>query len=104
MTIRKRKSIRWHHAARDDFAAIIDRIAQVAPRRAERFGNKLLKKIELLENFPHLGPVCLSYRQARFLVHGNYVVYYTVHRREVVIRAVVQGARLFRSWWLGREE
>jgi len=37
------------------------------------------------------------------LVFGNYVVYYTVSRREVVVRAVVHGARRFRPSWLRRK-
>jgi hypothetical protein len=30
--------------------------------------------------------------------------YYTVHRQELVVRAVVHGARLIRTCWLARKE
>jgi hypothetical protein len=32
------------------------------------------------------------------------IIYYTVLRREIVVRAIVHGARLFRSSWLRRKD
>ena len=101
---RRQKQLRWLRAAQDDLTAIIDYIADDDPKAAARFAERLLRKIALLGESPHLGSVCPYYRKARQLVHGNYIVYYTVHRTEVVIRAVVHGARLFRSYWLRRGE
>jgi plasmid stabilization system protein ParE len=98
------KQLRWTGAALQDVDDFIRPIAQRAPRTAERFVQRLFAKIEMLGEFPYLGAVCPYYRRARQIVFGHYVIYYTVHRREVVIRAVVRGARLFRSWWMRRED
>jgi plasmid stabilization system protein ParE len=38
------------------------------------------------------------------MTHGDYVIYYFVDRHEIVVRAVVHGARQFQPGWLGREE
>ena len=104
MSLKNPKPIRWHIAARDDFAQIIASIALERPRAAERLAQRILHRVEMLAEFPYFGPVCPYYRKARQLIHGNYIVYYTVHRNEVVVRAVVHGARLFRSRWLRRPD
>ncbi len=49
------------------------------------------------------GSPCLEYPKARQIFYGEYVVYYTVNRRDLVIRAVVHGARHFRKSWLRRK-
>jgi toxin ParE1/3/4 len=100
----KRKEIRWQTPAKDDFVQIVDTIAADAPGAAERFAESILSRVELLAEFPYLGPVCPYYRKARQLIHGSYIVYYTVHQEEGVVRAVVHGARLFRSYWLRRKD
>ena len=104
MTARKPKPLRWHSAAYDDLCEIVDYIAADSPVNADRFAKAVFARVELLTESPHLGSVCPHFRKARQLIHGNYVIYYSVHRTEIVIRAVVHGARLFRSYWLRREE
>ena len=104
MISERRREIRWLKAALEDLAQIVEHIAADKPRAAEQFAESIFKKVELLATLPYLAPVCPYYRKARQMVHGNYVLYYTVHRKEIVIRAVVQGARLFRSSWMRREE
>jgi plasmid stabilization system protein ParE len=103
MTSRRPKELRWLNDALEDLAQIVAGIAETAPRTAERFAERVFRRAELLQQFPHLGPVCPYHRRTRQLVHGNYVIYYTIHRTEVVVRAVVRGARLFRPEWLRRE-
>jgi plasmid stabilization system protein ParE len=100
----QQKPIRWLVAAVQDLAQIVDTIAQDSPQAAEQFAEKLLARVEILEHFTHLGTICPHYRRARQLIHGSYLIYYTVHRKEIVVRAVVHGARLFRSQWLRRED
>ena len=104
MSGRKPKPIRWLNAAVEDATGIVEWIARDNPQAAERFSEQLLERVELLRDFPHLGGVCPYYQKARQLIRGRYIVYYTVHRQEVVIRAIVDGARLFRSYWLRRED
>lgn len=104
MSTRSPKTIRWLLAALDDAADIVERIAKDSPRAADRFANELIRRVELLADFPYLYPVCPYQRRVRMLAQGKYIAYYTVHREEVVIRAVVHGARLFRAAWLRRED
>ena len=104
MIRRKPKPIRWLTAARDDLAEVIDYIARDNPDAAQRLLDRILTKVETLSETPDLGTRSPYHRTARQLIHGNYLVYYTVHRTEIVIRAVVHGARRFRSEWLRRED
>jgi addiction module RelE/StbE family toxin len=104
MSARKRKQVRWQTAALEDLTQIVSYIARHAPQAAERLADDVFTQVERLGDFPYLGSTCPSFRKARQLVHGNYIIYYTVHRQEVVVRAVVHGARLFRSNWLRRED
>jgi plasmid stabilization system protein ParE len=104
MTQKKRKQIRWLNAALDDVEQIVAYIAQDRPQAAEKSAEGIFSRVEALAHSPYLGSICPYYRRARQLIHGSYLVYYTVHRKEVVVRAVVHGARLFRSHWLRRED
>jgi plasmid stabilization system protein ParE len=74
----------------------------IARDSPERFAAKLVAQIDNLAYFPHAGAICPYHRKTRQLIHGNYIVYYTVHRTTVLIRAVVHGAQLFRRFWLHR--
>lgn len=98
------KKLRWHKAALGDLAEIVDRIAKDAPLRAERFAEAIFARVERLSDMPYLGARCRYYPTARQLIHGSYLIYYTVHTERIVIRAVVHGARLFRPDWLERDE
>jgi plasmid stabilization system protein ParE len=102
MTIAPKRVLKWKQAAIDDLAGIIDHIASDSQPAAERFYREIIERIVQLASFPFSGGPCLEYPSARQLVHDAYVVYYTVTRRDVVIRAVVHGARLFRKSWLRR--
>jgi len=97
------KSIRWHKAALHDLEGIVAFIAQDKPSAAERFAESVFTKVEMLATSPNLGAVCPHFRSARQLLHGSYIIYYTVSKQEVVVRAVVHGARLFRGYWLNRK-
>jgi plasmid stabilization system protein ParE len=90
-------------AARDDLAGIADHIAADNPATAERFLDEIMARIAILGEFPFAAARCPYYPKARQLVYGNYLVYYTVSRRDVMIRAIVHGARLFRVSWLRRK-
>jgi plasmid stabilization system protein ParE len=95
--------LRWRQAAVDDLAAIVLHIESDAPIAAARFRDAIVAKIHSLAEFPLTGSICHESPSARVVVFGNYLVYYTVSRREIMIRAVVHGARLFRPSWLRRK-
>ncbi|MCI0357385.1 MAG: type II toxin-antitoxin system RelE/ParE family toxin [Planctomycetaceae bacterium] len=103
MTRGATRRIRWKKAADDDLAEIVEHIAADSPQAAERFLDDLLASVESLARFPFTGSIYPRYPNARQLVFGNYVIYYTVAAREVMIRAVVHGARRFRLAWLRRK-
>ena len=96
------RTVRWRKAAGDDLASIVDYIAADSPDAAERFLDGILTRIATLERFPMVGSVCPHYPKAQAADLRQYIVYYTVSRREVSIRAIVHGARLFRRSWLRR--
>src|SRR5207245_3820538 len=93
------KSLRWLPSALDDLFQIAEYISANAPQAADQFIQAVFAKTKQLRDFPYLGSICPYYPKARQLIHGNYVIYYTVHRNEVTVRAVVHGARLFRARW-----
>lgn len=97
---------RWRKAADDDLATILDYIAADSPTSAERFFDGILNRIASLARFPLRGEVCPHdpKRKVRQILYGNYIIYYTVSPREVLMRAVVHGARLFRTSWLRRRK
>ena len=98
------KPVHWLKAADDDLAEIIDRISKDDPIAASNFLDRIFSLTELLERSPLLGAVCPYSRKVRQLIHGKYVIYYSVGRSEILIRAIVHGARLFRRNWLIRDE
>jgi len=104
MTAERDPEIRWLKAALQDLSEIVDYVAKDSPQSAARLAEGIFAKVDLLKNAPRLGAVCPHYRKARQLIHGQYIIYYTAHRGRVVIRAVAHGARLFRSYWLERED
>jgi len=88
------KQIRWLPEAREDVAAIVEFISADSLRSAERLIDQIDRLVSLLEHFPYLGAISPLAKRARMLIEGNYVIYYTVHRTKIVVRAVVHGAML----------
>jgi toxin ParE1/3/4 len=97
------RPIRWTLTAERELNEIADYIAADNPVAATDWGREIKAKVELLRVSPYLGAILPGVRSARYLTHGSYATYYTVHQREVVVRAVVHGARRFRPMWLRRE-
>lgn len=96
--------VRWLASARAEVDEIAGFIAADNPVAAERWTETIYDKAAALADAPYLGAPLARHRPARYLTHGVYVIYHTVHENEVVIRAVVHGARRFQAKWLRREE
>jgi toxin ParE1/3/4 len=96
------RHIRWRTAAKVDLAEIVDYVAADSPAAAERLLEGVLARVESLARHPLSGSICPHYPKARQIIYGNYIIYYTVSPREILIRAIVHGARLFRASWLRR--
>src|SRR5262245_52618009 len=104
MTEPPTRVVRWHEAAIRDVEEITAYIKRDAPQAAEALARAFVDRAESLAAQPFLGGECPYAPNARTLIEGKYLIYYTVARREVVIRAVVHGARRFRPSWLRRRE
>ena len=82
-------------AVEDDIEAIGDYIAQDNPAAAMRFMEKLYRRCQSLEQFPHRGrPYGDRYRA---ISEGNYVIIYQIedadNETRVIIVAAIHGAR-----------
>jgi plasmid stabilization system protein ParE len=92
-----KRSVRVLRRAQRDLQEIYDYVAREAPERADPFIGRLLDAIESLESTSERGPVprdeVLRGRGYRYLVHGNYLVFYKVLPRQVRIYRVVHSKR-----------
>ena len=95
-----KKKVRILHRAQKDLTEILDYSARDTPRAAGRFVDKLLNKIEGLENLPEMGVVprdeYLQARGYRVLVEGEYLVFCKILSRQVRIYRVLHGRRKYR--------
>jgi plasmid stabilization system protein ParE len=85
-----------------DLAEVFNYIAADSPAAARTFREKLEAKVELLTTAPYLGEIARARGKIRRIRHGDYAIYYSVHRNALLVRAVVHGARRLQAWWLRR--
>ena len=93
--------IRLLRIAEDDFTEILKFIADDNPTAAESIATKIEKNLELLSNNPHLGRIPrdeeiknLGYR---YIIVQNYIIFYTIEGRTVLIHRIIHGARNYKS-------
>jgi len=93
--------IRLLKIAEEDFTEIIKFIADDNPTAAEAIANKIEKNLELLANNPHLGRIPrdeeirnLGYR---YIIVQNYIVFYTIEGRTILIHRILHTARNYKS-------
>lgn len=67
------------------------------PQAAENTVNKIMDTVDELENFSDIGALLSSVTEVendyRFLISGNYMVFYRVMERDVYIDRVLYGRR-----------
>jgi plasmid stabilization system protein ParE len=102
MTVDEPIRVRWLITALKEVDAVVARIQQDSEAAAERFRRNVFERTALLAFHPRSGGIHPVFPKARFLIEDSYLILYTVHRKEVVIRAVVHGAMLFRKKWIRR--
>jgi addiction module RelE/StbE family toxin len=94
-----KKKVRILRRAQTDLIEIRNYIERDSPRAAERFVDKLITKIEGLEDSPEMGVVPqdphLQARGYRVLIEGEYLVFYKVLSRQVRIYRVLHGRRKY---------
>lgn len=93
--------IRLLKIAEEDFTEIIKFIVDDNPNAAEVMATKIEKNLELLSNNPNLGRIPrdeeiknLGYR---YLIVQNYIIFYTVEERTILIHRILHGARNYKS-------
>lgn len=93
--------IRLLRIAEEDFTEIISFIADDNPTAAEEMAVKIEKNIELLAENPMLGRIPrdediknLGYR---YIIIQNYIVFYTVEEKTILIHRILHGARNYKS-------
>jgi len=93
--------IRFLRIAEEDFVEIIKYIADDNPTAADAVATKIEKNLELLSNNPHLGRIPrdeeirnLGYR---YIIVQNYIIFYTIEERTILIHRILHGARNYRS-------
>jgi toxin ParE1/3/4 len=95
------RSVRVLRRAQRDLQEIYDLTVREAPQRADPFIDGLLAAIDSLSTMSERGAMprddVLRQQGYRFLVHGTYLVFYKVLKRQVRVVRVLRGSRAYRS-------
>jgi toxin ParE1/3/4 len=93
--------IRLLKIAEEDFKEIVMFIAEDNPTAAEAIATKIEKNLDLLSVSPFLGRVPrdedikkLGYR---YIIVQNYIIFYTIEKRTILIHRILHGARNYKS-------
>ena len=93
--------IRLLRIAEEDFTEIIKFITDDNPTAAEAIATKIEKNLELLSDNPNLGRMPrdeeiknLGYR---YIIVQNYIIFYTIEERTILIHRILHGARNYKS-------
>lgn len=80
--------------AQSDLEAIGDYIAAENPVRAESFVEELIGRCLTLSEQPERFPLVerLAHAGVRKMVHGNYLIFYTVYPDRVTVARILHGA------------
>ncbi|MCK9425044.1 MAG: type II toxin-antitoxin system RelE/ParE family toxin [Ignavibacteriaceae bacterium] len=93
--------VRLLSIAEEDFSEIIYYIAAENSKAAEQLADKIEKNLALLSDNPLLGRIprdtdlkSLGYR---YLIIENYLAFYTIEKRTILIHRIIHGARSYKS-------
>jgi len=94
-------SIRLLSIAEEDFTEIISFIAGDNAKAASNLADKIEKNLELLSDNPLLGKSPsdsdLKMLGYRYLVIENYLIFYTIEKRTILVHRILHGARNYKS-------
>jgi len=89
--------IRLLTIAEDDFLEIVTYIANERPSSADVIATKIEKSLQRLSKNPYLGRIAndndLAEMGYRFIVVENYLIFYTIESKSVLIHRILHGAR-----------
>lgn len=85
----------YSETALAELSEILGYIAEDDGEAAENFGNSLIDHIELLKQFPRLGPIVKKRSPVRKLTHSPVCIYYVVSDfdRQVDVLRIRHGSR-----------
>jgi toxin ParE1/3/4 len=93
--------VRLLSIAEEDFTEIISFIAADNSKAAENLADKIEKNLELLSDNPLLGKSPsdsdLKLLGYRYLIIENYLIFYTIEKRTILIHRILHGARNYKS-------
>lgn len=89
----------WTDFAIDDLKSIHEYIARDSKFYADRYIDKLISRIDDLENFPKMGKVVPEFNieNIRELIEGNYRLVYKINPDYIGILRVHHSARILKS-------
>ena len=90
---------RFSPDARADYFSILDYISNtlINPDAADAFSDELQKSIKLAQSFPEMHPVEMKIKyEYRKMVVGNYLVFYVVLEKEIVIVRILNNRQNFK--------
>lgn len=94
---RPKYTLRLLKAAEEDLFEIVTYIAADNLRAAAAVATKIEKKINLLSRHPYLGQIPedpeLVRMGYRYLIVGNYLIFYTLETQVVLVHRILHGAR-----------
>ena len=92
-----RYTVRLLTVAEDDLNDIVSYIAADRPKAAESLARRIEKNLRLLSINPHLGRVPNDPRLFdlgyRYLVVGNYLIFYACEGRTIYVHRIMHAAR-----------
>ena len=92
--------VKWTNVALNDLRAIYDYVAQDSTKYADRLVDKIIEKVDILEQYPKIGRKVPEFDNdlIRELIEGSYRIIYKVESEENVgIARVHHAARLLRG-------
>ncbi|KAF0146786.1 MAG: RelE/StbE family addiction module toxin [Ignavibacteria bacterium] len=93
--------IRLLRIAEEDFTEIISFIAADNSKAAANLADKIEKNLELLSDNPLLGKSPsdsdLKLLGYRYLIIENYLIFYTIEKKTILIHRMLHGARNYKS-------
>jgi toxin ParE1/3/4 len=94
-------TVRLLSLAEADLAAIVTYIAADNPSAAEKFADAVEARLQPLEKHPRIGKLPADPELAqlgyRYLIVENYLVFYVVEGKTVMVHRIIHGARDYKE-------
>ena len=96
-----RYTVKFLKIAEEDFTEIVSFIAGDNKKAAIQIAEKIESNLELLAQNPKLGRIPrdeeLMNLQYRYLIVQNYIIFYTIESKTILIHRILHGTRDYKS-------